>query len=115
MTLLITIAALLVIATIVASLSAASGLQKQRRQLADLLQGALEAEQNLEEVEGHRKTVAGSEALHTTLRDEKLKRIEQLNEELKHLKEERVAEREIKVAGSREKSSSLNDKGGSST
>lgn len=109
MTLLITTAAVLVIATIVVSLSTASDLQKQRQRISELEQAALRAEQELEQVEDQKRTVLGSLGLHTNLRDERLSKIEELNEELEFLQEDRAPDRDIKVAGTREGSFSFDD------
>jgi len=109
MTVLITTAALLVLATIAISLYTASELQSQRQRLAKLEQAALEVEQELEDVEEQKKAADGSLGLHEKLRDEKLARIDELNEELEFLKEDRVSERDIKVAGARAKNFSLDD------
>ena len=111
MSLLITTSALLIIATIVVSLATASDLQKQRQRIAKLERDALELELELELAEGQRKTADGSLALHTKLRDERLKKIAQLNEELEFLEEERVSEREIKVAGTHKKGLEEDDEG----
>lgn len=109
-TLLITTAALLVIATIVVSLSTASDLQRQRRALAALEQAYLGLEKELEVVEAQRKVVEGTLALHQGLLAEKRQLREQLTQDLEWLKEDRVSAREIKTAqGARQRNFDLGE------
>lgn len=109
MTLLITTAAVLIVATIVVALVTATELQQQRQELAALELAVLDLELELEAAVGQRMIAEGSLALHTKLRHEKVGKIAELNEELELLKEDRVPEREIKVARARRESSHLDE------
>lgn len=102
---LIALAAVLVVATIVVSIVTASEIQRLRGALAVLDRQLLEVEGRLEKLHDQRTTADGTLELHRALREEKLRRIQELTQELEWLEDDRVVDREIKVAsGLRQKS-----------
>jgi hypothetical protein len=102
---LLVIAAVLVMVTIVVSLATAADIGKRRSELVSLDHRLHEMVEHLEKALEQRKVVHGAMDVHRRMRDEKAVFRDELLEELEVLKEERVEDREIKVAsGQRQQS-----------
>lgn len=98
MAVLITIATLLITATIAAAIITGHHINQLKQELAKIEQAKSAASQNLLQAQLKREAAEGTLALHGSIRTEKLERKRLLEEELAELEEEILPDREIKTA-----------------